>query len=116
MKNSTNSTCSLADQKCVPCEGGVPVLQGKNLNKIFEELGNGWHLVEEHHIEKSYSFKNFLDALNFTNRVGELSEAEGHHPEICLGWGKVKIEIWTHAVGGLTDNDFILAAKIGKIA
>jgi len=107
---------ALAEKKCTPCDGGVPALKGDPLRKLAGELGSGWKVVNEHHLEKEFRFKDFRQALAFTNRVGELAEAQGHHPDIYLAWGKVKVTIWTHKVDGLTDSDFVLAAKIEKAA
>jgi 4a-hydroxytetrahydrobiopterin dehydratase len=76
----------------------------------------GWEPVEGHHLAKTYSYPDFVSALAFVNRLGALAEAEGHHPDIGLSWGRVKVEVWTHAAGGLTDNDFILAAKADALA
>ena len=106
---------SLADRHCTPCKGGTPPLKGESLQSLYRQLSPGWTLIEEKRIEKEYPFKNFLDALNFTNEVGKVAEKEGHHPEIHLGWGKVKLLIWTHKVGGLTESDFILAAKCDQL-
>ena len=101
----------LAAKKCVPCRGGVPPLQGELLRNLLRQL-QGWEAVSEHHLSKSYSFPDFKTALAFVNRVGEVAEAEGHHPDLYLSWGKVGIQIWTHKIDGLTESDFILAAKI----
>src|SRR5713226_5340384 len=101
----------LAAKECMPCRGGVPPLKGKEIHTLQEKLGGGWKVVEEHHLEKEYPFKNFHQALDYTNRVGELAEAQGHHPDIYLAWGKVKLSIWTHKIDGLTESDFIFAAK-----
>jgi 4a-hydroxytetrahydrobiopterin dehydratase len=101
----------LAQKECIPCRGGVPPLKGKALADLLDRLGGGWNIVDEHHLEKSYALKNFQEALDFTNRVGQLAEAQGHHPDIYLAWGKVKLTIWTHKIDGLTESDFILAAK-----
>ena len=106
---------SLADRHCVPCKGGVPPLKGEALLSLYRQLGSGWNLIEEKRIEKEYTFKNFKDALQFTNEIGKIAEAEGHHPDIHLGWGKVKLLIWTHKIGGLTESDFIIAAKCDQI-
>jgi 4a-hydroxytetrahydrobiopterin dehydratase len=106
---------TLAQKQCVPCEGGVSPLKGKELTKLAAELGGGWQVVAERQLEKEYHFKNFREALGFTNQVGELAEAQGHHPEIYLGWGKVKLTIWTHKIDGLTESDFVLAAKADKL-
>lgn len=104
--------CDLSKKKCLPCKGGIPALKGESLKELQKQLGNDWKVVDEHHLEKEYSFKNFKDALAFTNEVGALAEEEGHHPDIYLSYGKVKIELWTHKINGLTESDFILAAKI----
>jgi len=100
----------LEAKKCEPCEGGTPALKGGDLRKLYGQL-EGWNLVNEHHLEKEYLFKDFRQALDFVNRLGEVAEQEGHHPDIFLTWGKVKVTLWTHSVGGLSENDFILAAK-----
>jgi 4a-hydroxytetrahydrobiopterin dehydratase len=101
----------LAEKECIPCRGGVPPLKGKEVTALQEKLGGGWKVVGEHHLEKEYAFKNFREALDYTNRVGELAEAQGHHPDIYLAWGKVKLTIWTHKIDGLTESDFVFAAK-----
>ncbi len=106
---------SLAEKECVPCQGGTPALKGAALRDMARKLGGGWKVCEEHHLEKEYKFKDFREALNFTNRVGELAESQGHHPDIYLAWGKVKLIIWTHKVDGLTESDFVLAAKADKL-
>jgi 4a-hydroxytetrahydrobiopterin dehydratase len=105
----------LAEKKCIPCEGGVAPLEGEAVKTIAKELGGEWKVVNEHHLEKEFSFKDFKDALAFTNKVGALAEAEGHHPDIHLSWGKVRIVLWTHKINGLSESDFILAAKIDKL-
>ena len=102
---------NLSDKKCVPCKGGEPPLKGKALNELFNKLEEGWELINEHHLEKNYGFKNFRQALTFTNLIGELAEQENHPPDILLSWGKVKLTIWTHKIDGLTESDFIFAAK-----
>lgn len=106
----------LAAQRCVPCRGGVPPLAGAELEGLLARLGpNGWQAVRGHHLEKTYAFPDFVGALAFVNRVGEVAEAEGHHPDLHLAWGKVRIEIWTHKIDGLTESDFVLAAKIDRL-
>jgi len=102
---------SLVEKRCVPCRGGVPPLKGEELEKLKAQV-SGWQVVNEHHLAKSYGFPDFQKALDFVNRVGSLAEAEGHHPDLYLSWGKVDIQIWTHKIDGLTESDFILAAKI----
>ena len=106
----------LAEKECVPCKGGVPPLKGKDLAKLAAELGHGWQVVAERQLEKEFRFKDFREALDFTNKVGELAEVQGHHPDIYLGWGRVKLTIWTHKVNGLTESDFILAAKVDRLS
>jgi 4a-hydroxytetrahydrobiopterin dehydratase len=105
----------LAEQECVPCKGGVAPMRGPVLIELQNKLGGAWEVINEHHLEKAFAFKNFRDALAFTNRIGELAEEQGHHPDICLGWGRVKITLWTHKIDGLTESDFILAAKIDRM-
>ncbi|MES1210844.1 MAG: 4a-hydroxytetrahydrobiopterin dehydratase [Acidobacteriota bacterium] len=100
----------LADAKCEPCGPDTPALAGAELEQLHGQL-DGWSLVENKHLEKEYRFKDFVQALAFVNRLGEVAEAEGHHPDIFLTWGKVKVTLWTHSVGGLSKNDFVLAAK-----
>ncbi len=104
----------LAKKTCIPCKGGVPPMKGAKLDDLLEKLKNDWKIIKEHHLEKEYSFKNFKEALNFTIKIGELAENQGHHPDIFLAWGKVKLTIWTHKIDGLTESDFIFAAKADK--
>ena len=104
----------LASKTCVPCKGGVPPLKGEQLTSLEKQLPD-WKVVEEHHLFKIFQFPNFITALQFVNRVGALAEEQGHHPDIFLAWGRAEITIWTHAVKGLTESDFILAAKIDLI-
>ncbi len=104
----------LASRKCVPCHGGVPRLEGEEMNRFLAQLQD-WEIIAEHHLKKNYSFSNFRKALVFVNQVGQLAEAEGHHPDIYFGWGRAEITIWTHAIDGLSESDFILAAKIDQL-
>src|SRR5712692_684039 len=104
----------LADRQCVPCRGGVPPLKGNQVQKLLGQLAD-WQAVSEHHLLKTYRFENFRETLAFVNRVGALAEEQGHHPDICFGWGKAEISIWTHKIDGLTESDFVLAAKIDKL-
>jgi len=106
---------ALAEKECVECKGGVPPLKGEALAKLAGELNGGWQVVNEHHLEKEYKFKDFREALAFTNKVGELAEAQGHHPDIYLAWGKVKLTMWTHKIDGLTESDFVFAAKADRV-
>ena len=102
---------NLADKKCIPCEGGIPPMTETEIQSLQQELQGEWEVLESHHLEKTYTFKNFVEALAFTNNVGDLAESVGHHPDILLTWGKVKITIWTHTIDGLSETDFIFAAK-----
>ena len=105
----------LAKKDCVPCRGGVPALGADEVAALLKKLHGGWSAIDNHHIEKSFSFPDFRGALDFTNQVGELAERVGHHPDISLAWGKVKLVIWTHKIDGLTESDFVLAAKADEI-
>jgi len=104
----------LAERQCVPCRGGVPPLQAEELRNYSAQLPS-WEVANEHHLARRYEFKDFRETLDFVNRVGELAEQQGHHPDICFGWGKADITIWTHKIDGLTESDFVLAAKIDKL-
>ena len=101
----------LAEKTCVPCRGGVPPLAGEELRQLAAQVP-GWEVVREHHLQRQYEFPDFVSALAFVNRVGQLAEEQGHHPDIHLAWGKVGVTTWTHKIDGLTESDFILAAKI----
>ena len=106
----------LADKICTPCRGGVPPLEGEELERLADELGGGWKVVDGHHLEKEYRFPDFRQALEFTNRIGELAEEVNHHPNIFLTWGRVKVELWTHKIDGLNEADFVWAAKADRLA
>jgi len=103
----------LARKRCTPCSGGVPPLSGPALTHFVERLPF-WKVIEETRLSKSFLFDDFRTALDFVNQIGSIAEQEGHHPDLCLSWGKVDIVLYTHKVGGLTENDFILAAKIDE--
>ncbi len=105
----------LASRDCIPCRGGVPPLEGEELAGYEQELGNDWRVVDGHHLEKTYKFKNFRQALDFTVELGELAEEVNHHPDICVGWGKVAVTLWTHKIGGLNEADFVWAAKADRL-
>jgi len=109
------SAAGLSHARCVPCEGGVPPLGEDEARQYHEELGDDWHRVGTSRLEKEYRFIDFVEAMQFANRIGDLAEAEGHHPDLLVGWGRVKVYLWTHAADGLTKNDFILAAKISEL-
>jgi 4a-hydroxytetrahydrobiopterin dehydratase len=108
---SSQRPADLASRHCVPCRGGVPALRGGQIEELLAAVP-GWRVMGEHHLERTYLFADFKSALAFVNRVGELAEQEGHHPDVALSWGKVRLEIFTHKANGLTESDFILAAKI----
>jgi len=104
----------LASKNCVPCRGGVPPLAGKELDRLAEQLPD-WKVVEGHHITRNFKFPDFRKALAFVNKAGDVAEEQGHHPDILLSWGKAEVTTWTHAINGLTESDFILAAKIDRL-
>jgi len=101
----------LATREFVPFTKDTPTLAGAELEALADLLGNDWTVIDSHHLEKSYGFGDFREALDFTNRVGELAERVNHHPEIVLGWGRVKLNVWSHDAGGLTEADFVWAAR-----
>jgi 4a-hydroxytetrahydrobiopterin dehydratase len=103
----------LAEKTCVPCRGGVPPLNAEQIRPLAAEVFN-WKVVNNHHIEREFKFPDFKTALDFTNKVGTIAEEQGHHPDIFLAWGKVGVKVWTHKIDGLTESDFIMAAKIDK--
>jgi 4a-hydroxytetrahydrobiopterin dehydratase len=104
----------LASKTCVPCRGGVPPLKGKELANLQKQVPQ-WQVVNEHHLTRNFTFPDFRKALDFVNRVGELAEEQGHHPNILLTWGRAEVTTWTHKIDGLTESDFIMAAKIDKL-
>jgi 4a-hydroxytetrahydrobiopterin dehydratase len=106
---------SLAEKTCVPCRGGVPPLTAEQIQPLAAQLDR-WTVKDHHHLEKMFAFHDFKTALAFVNQVGAIAEAQGHHPNIDLTWGQVGLKIWTHKIDGLTESDFILAAKIDTIA
>lgn len=101
---------TLATKHCVPCRGGVPPMTSEEIAALLPEL-DGWEVVDDHHLTKTFAFDDFVTGLAFVNRVGEVAESEAHHPDIWLRWGSVQIDIWTHKIDGLTYSDFVLAAK-----
>jgi 4a-hydroxytetrahydrobiopterin dehydratase len=109
------SAGELAQKHCVPCEGGTPPLTGAQIEPLLAQLG-GWEVVEGKQLAKSYPFRNFVEAVDFVNKITPVAEAEGHHPDLVVRWGEVRVELWTHAIGGLSENDFIMAAKIDEVA
>ena len=105
----------LATKSCAPCRGSIPPLGRAEIARFLSELTSGWEVIAEHHLKKEFKFPDFRTALDFTNQVGALAEAQDHHPDIYLAWGKVEIILWTHKIDGLHENDFILAAKIDQV-
>jgi 4a-hydroxytetrahydrobiopterin dehydratase len=106
----------LAQKECVACNAGTPPLKGEALIKLTQELSTDWRVVKEHQLEREYKFSNFRDALAFTNKVGALAEAQNHHPDFYLAWGQVKLTLWTHSIEGLSEGDFIFAAKVDDLS
>ena len=104
----------LASKTCVPCRGGTPPLKGEDLDDLRRQVPE-WEVLGEHHLRRRFRFKNFREALGFVNRVGELAEEQGHHPDVSFGWGYAEVTIFTHKIDGLTESDFILAAKISEL-
>jgi 4a-hydroxytetrahydrobiopterin dehydratase len=114
-KKAGTTTTGLAARDCVPCRGGVPAL-GRAVQKVLlAQIHRDWRIVDAHHLERDLRFPDFATALAFVNRVGALAESQGHHPDVDFGWGRVRISIWTHAIDGLTESDFVLAAKIDRL-
>ena len=102
---------NLAEKTCTPCKGEEKPLKGDALKKYENDLPEGWKVVDEHHLEKEYKVDKYKGAVDFANAVAKIADQEDHHPDILFTWGKVKITVWTHKIGGLSENDFILAAK-----
>lgn len=105
----------LSDKKCVACEGGVPPLNEKEIQEYLGQIKAGWKVLDDKKITKDFKLKDFNEAMEFVNKVASIAEEEGHHPDMHIFYNKIKIELWTHAINGLSENDFILAAKIDKI-
>ena len=106
---------ALAEKECTACKGHAEAVKGGELASLTDQIDGAWSVIREHHLDREFKFKNFREALDFTNRVGELAEAQGHHPDIYLAWGQVKVTIWTHKIDGLTESDFVLAAKVDRL-
>jgi 4a-hydroxytetrahydrobiopterin dehydratase len=104
----------LAEKMCVPCRGGVPPLTPDQIRPLQAQVKD-WSVIKNHHLEREFTFPDFKTALEFTNKVGTIAEEQGHHPDIYLAWGKARVSIWTHKIDGLTESDFILAAKIDRL-
>ena len=106
----------LSSHECIPCKGGVPPLESEAIDALLEQLSDDWEVVDDHHLTREYSFKGYQPAVDYTNRVAAIAEAQNHHPDILLTWGKVTVTIWTHKIDGLTTSDFIFAAKCDALA
>ena len=102
----------LCELSCVPCRGGVPPLDEPKISELLVELDDDWQAVDKHHLTRTFKFPDFVGALEFVNNVAKIAEQQGHHPDISLSWGRVTVEIHTHKIDGLTESDFVLAAKI----
>lgn len=105
----------LASGHCVPCEGGIPPITEPEAQALLAQLTGSWH-VDDNHLRRELKFANFSEAFAFATRVALIAEAEGHHPDLTIGWGRVQVDLTTHAARGLTRNDFVIAAKIDAIA
>ena len=110
------ASSDLAQRSCVPCKGGTPPLRGDELASLKQSLGGGWQVKGEHHLEKEFRLGNFREALDLVNRIGEMAEEQVHHPDIHLAWGRVRVVIWTHKIDGLTESDFVFAARCDRLA
>ena len=105
----------LAEKNCIPCQGGTPPLESAAINPLLLQLGPGWSLNAHGHLAREYAFKDFLGSMQFANKIAEIAEQQGHHPDLKIAWGKCGVEIWTHKINGLTESDFYLAAKIDEL-
>jgi len=106
---------SLHEKKCIPCDGGIPPLNSTEIEPLISQLDNDWEVVEQHHLQRTWGFEDFATALQFVNQAGDICEQEFHHADFELGWGRVKVMIWTHKIDGLTESDFVLASKIDHL-
>ena len=105
----------LAEKNCTPCRSSAVPLKGAALTSLLEELGSGWTIIDEHHLSNSFRLANFAEALALVNQIGKVAEEQGHHPDLHLAWGLVRVEMWSHSIDGLTESDFIICAKIDKM-
>lgn len=115
MSENDQCTIDLAKATCVPCKGDAIPVRGPQLDELLSKLSENWQVIEEHHLERTYKFRNFRDGLDFVNRLGALAEEQNHHPDIYLAWGKVSVTLWTHKINGLHESDFVMAAKIDRL-
>ena len=104
----------LLEKKCIPCSIGEDPLTTEQIQENMKQLEEGWEVIEDKKIKRQFKFKDFKSALDFVVKIGDIAESEGHHPDLCLGWGKVEVEFMTHKIQGLHENDFIMAAKTDK--
>lgn len=105
----------LSKKRCIPCEAGIPPLVPEEVRRLLAKLAPGWGLVEAKKLRKTFKFSDFKSAMSFANTIAQIAETQGHHPDIIISWGKAVVELTTHAIGGLSENDFILAAKIDEV-
>lgn len=110
----TSNVC-LVNKTCIPCQGGMPALTSTEIENLIKELEKGWTLNKIGHLYRVYPFNDFQKAMDFANKIAEIAEKEGHHPDLKIAWGKCEVETWTHKINGLTESDFILAAKIERV-
>jgi 4a-hydroxytetrahydrobiopterin dehydratase len=108
------SQADLAAKQCMPCRAGTPPLTGAELDQFAAQMPE-WQVIESHHLERAFKFPDFVTALAFVNQIGAVAEREGHHPDLTLGWGRVQVVTYTHSIKGLSESDFILAAKISQL-
>ena len=105
----------LSEKNCIPCQGGTPPLEKEATDKLLIQLERGWTINANGHLQREYEFKNFMGPMQFANKIAEVAEQQGHHPDLKISWGKCGVEIWTHKINGLTESDFYLAAKIDEL-
>ena len=115
MAQAEEQVMPLAQRACAPCRGGAAPLQGEELRLLLAELGNGWQVADDKRLEKEFRFKDFREALGFADRVGELADEVDHHPDLAISWGLMKVVVWTHKIGGLSEADFVFAAKVDAL-
>jgi 4a-hydroxytetrahydrobiopterin dehydratase len=115
MMNKTLNHMELKQMKCVPCEGGVKPLKGQAIADYMHKLDSGWVVIGDKMIRKEFPFKNFNLGMAFLNKIAAIADQEGHHPDVCISYTKVQVELFTHAINGLSENDFIMAAKIDDV-
>ncbi|HXW54046.1 MAG TPA: 4a-hydroxytetrahydrobiopterin dehydratase [Myxococcota bacterium] len=115
MNNEKNEKIDLAREQCIPCQGGVPPMSIIEAQKMLPSLNEGWSVNSAGHLERVFLVRNFVEALNLANSLGKVAEDNGHHPDLLVSYGKLRAEIWTHKIGGLSRADFVLAAKFDEV-